>query len=433
MSVELEVDEEEYRFADRYVAARAWAIAAALVERLPGMRVSQVVDETGTPLLIVHDATEQERVQLDIVAWVLFGASSGRLQHLYWDEVFASRLEDVVERIVAATGLVLDDGSEPRRRVYRMIAQVLADGLADDPGWLAQGVRIAGEWPPETVDALAAFPSGEQVADAALAAALEGREHDEPVLFHEPLWVLRRALEPVVLLDASTGRLHLPDGTWGPVTAGVDTRLDHLDAPPAEAADVLDTAAAFRSLLAEQWACLRPPRTVDPNANLAPIRYGHVLAEAWRIVAAVLDAGAALRVVGPREAGDICRLVDEYGRTLLRLTDEGIVRYGPDPDVLDWWDVFAAPLPSGIPDRLLMRLPVGDEELSAAERGSALTHRHLAPVLARFIDDVAEWRLLYLAPHRWVVVRGLDLVVMVDEIDGEGCTARRCRGLLLTT
>src|SRR4051794_35017884 len=85
----LTTDDEVFRFADRYLAAQTWAIAAALTERHPELRASAVVNEVGAPLVIVHDELQLVQVQFDLLAWILFG---GGEQHLYWDEVFGHEL-----------------------------------------------------------------------------------------------------------------------------------------------------------------------------------------------------------------------------------------------------------------------------------------------------------------------------------------------------
>ncbi|MBO0898924.1 hypothetical protein J1G44_06205 [Cellulomonas sp. zg-ZUI199] len=423
MSVDLEVDEEEYRFADRYVAARAWALMAALVERLPGMRVSQVVDETGTPLLIVHDGTEQERIQLDMVAWVLFGAPSREIQHLYWDEVFATRLDDVVGRIVAATGPVVDDGATGRLPVYRLIARALAVGLADDAGWWVQQVRIAGEWSAETLEVLRGFAGGESVAEAALDAALAGAAHDEPVVFHEPLWVLRRGLDVVALLDASTGQAHVPGGLAHPA----DKLVREVEVEPHT------IGFFFRQVCAGQWGCLDPEPVVDPAVDLLPLHYGHVRAEAWRLVAALV-ARTDLQVVGPAARGEICRMTDLDGSVRLRMTTEG-VHVGGSPVVRDWWDVFAAPLASSVPDALVDELPrrgSPSRDASGAER----VHRFIARLLAAAVDDDGEWRVISHGEGGWAVLRGDDAVALLGE-DGndrhvdDGWTARMGAAVVL--
>src|SRR5690606_38719994 len=132
------------------------------------------------------------------------------------------------------------------------------------------------------------------------------------------------------------------------------------------------------------WSCLGLPTEVDPSIDLAPIRYGHVRAEAWRIVAALTGAGAAVRVVGPQRPGEICRMVDADGRTRVCLTDAGVFVDDPDVGVLDWWDVFAAPFPSSIPDVLLARLPVRGD--TASDPGATRAHRSIAQVLAAAVD-----------------------------------------------
>lgn len=420
MDPELEVD-EEYRFADRYVAARSWVLAAELADRLPGMRISHTVDEAGTPMLVVHDPTGRERVQLDLLGWVLFGASSGRIRHLYWDEVFASRLGDVVDQVVAGTGPVADDGQHERRAAYRLIARLLTQGLAEEQGWLAQNVRVAGAWSAETTWLVEQFATGRQVARDVLEAALDDLVTSDPACFHEPLWVLRRELQPVALVDTGTGRVHALDGTWHRAEDLLPRAADDLSVVPPDGRD-LTNALAFRHLLPEQWASLEPHPDVDPTVDLAPIRYGHVRAEAWRLVAAVVAGGADVRVVGPQTPGEICRLLDAHGRTRVCLTTAGVVVDSPGLAALDWWEVFAAPLASSVPDRLAEVLPMREH---GPDAGATEAYHLVATALAGAVDDDAEWRVLHVGGGRWVVVRMLEIVLVVDEREGEVVVGRR--------
>src|SRR6186997_1475259 len=87
--VSVDTDTEEFQFADRYLAAQTWAIAAALTGRHPDLRTSAVVNEVGAPLVIVHDDLQTVQVQFDLLAWILF---AGGEEHLYWDEVFGHEL-----------------------------------------------------------------------------------------------------------------------------------------------------------------------------------------------------------------------------------------------------------------------------------------------------------------------------------------------------
>ena len=218
-------------------------------------------------------------------------------------------------------------------------------------------------------------------------------------------------MEAVVLVDASTGRLHARDGSWR--DAADDERRAALDGGLGDAAE-LTNASAFREVLHQQWSCLERVEPVDPAVDVAPIRYGHVRAEAWRVVAALLAAGADVTVVGPRQLGELCRLVDREGRTRVCVTSDGMFVDDPDVLVIDWWDAFAAPFPSCVPERVAATLPTRVPDAHAVG-----VYRMLAQVLAAAVDDEAEWRVLHVAPGRWAVVRTLEIVVVLDERDGE--------------
>lgn len=198
--------------ADCFTLSRAWAIAAELVHRHPGLRISRVVDEEQNPLLLVHDESEATQIQFDLPYSVHY-VSGDDVRCLSWAEVFATRPAAVVEHLERAVGLGLPAPSlrpEPRALVYRVVASVLALGLDDDATWQAVHAHIH---PAEIdVDTFLRFPGGMDTAwryleEIRTRVALEGR-----IVFHQPVWALLRDVETVALLDTA-GRVHLPEGT----------------------------------------------------------------------------------------------------------------------------------------------------------------------------------------------------------------------------
>src|SRR6478736_4479676 len=100
-----DVDEVEYRFADRHLAARAWSIAAALCTRHPNLSIAMVHDQQ-VPLLIAFDPVTDVRVQFELVAWLGYvDDETGEFANLYWDQVFAASTHDVVAHLEEHTDL----------------------------------------------------------------------------------------------------------------------------------------------------------------------------------------------------------------------------------------------------------------------------------------------------------------------------------------
>ena len=209
MTVQLDV--QGYRFADRFVAARSWALIAGLVERNPELVVSAVVAPDRAPLLICHSPDERIRIQFDMVAWLLFGPVEGPHAHLYWDEVFAQDILWSILHVEAACGLVPSPRpATPRAVTYATIASLLAAGVDDEDTWQVRTVPLIAVTGGEA-EVLNLFPAASTVVDTILSTA-SNQPSDTTGLFHEPLWALWRAGEPVLLLDSSTGVAHLTTG-----------------------------------------------------------------------------------------------------------------------------------------------------------------------------------------------------------------------------
>ena len=140
--LELDTDVEEYRFADRHLAAQAWAIAAELVARHPDLRISHVVDEKGAPLLIVHDEPQLLHIQFDLVAWILYVKADGEHATLFWDQVFAYDTPATVVDLLedhTAIGRGTPDLGAPRALTYAAIAAAVRAGVDREDGCQATG------------------------------------------------------------------------------------------------------------------------------------------------------------------------------------------------------------------------------------------------------------------------------------------------------
>lgn len=108
-------------------------------------------------------------------------------------------------------------------------------------------------------------------------------------------------------------------------------------------------------------------------------------------------------------------MVDAEGNVRLRMTTDGVHVEGSS-EVRDWWDVFAAPLPTSIPDALLAELPRRPDDAEDT-RVVQRIHRFIARLLAAAVDDEEEWRVLLVSTNRWGVIRGDGLVAMLA-VDG---------------
>ncbi|GIG20973.1 hypothetical protein Cch01nite_16970 [Cellulomonas chitinilytica] len=214
MPVAEDVDLEEYRFADRHTAARSWAIAAALTRRHPDLLVNSVVDEEGAQLLIVHDASEQLRIQFDHVAWIQFNTSDGHVDHLYWDEVFAATTADVVDRIERATGLQKWTGADVPSVVmghapacHGTFATLLRAHAYSTPALTIRQVRCGPHEDDVESELLDRFECHGEIADAIDLYFSRCQEHGR---WYSPVWELAVDLEPVALVSTVTGHAFLP-------------------------------------------------------------------------------------------------------------------------------------------------------------------------------------------------------------------------------
>lgn len=189
--------------ADRFTLARAWWIAGRLARRHPGFLVSRVVDEEEqVPLLLLHDEPATTRVQFDLPAWIRLG--EGVDEVLTWPEVFAqSDPLAVVRRIerTTALGAPREDSATSTSFTYELIACVLAAGLDSSSSWQALPVDLdindphSCDW-----DLIETFKGGRHVATRLMSKALQSARAGGPQVFHQPLWVMLRDLEPVALL-----------------------------------------------------------------------------------------------------------------------------------------------------------------------------------------------------------------------------------------
>ena len=66
------MDEEEYRFADRFALQQSWRIASELVRRHPEMTVSRLENPEQIPIIIVHAGPVGVRVQFDLTGGIKF-------------------------------------------------------------------------------------------------------------------------------------------------------------------------------------------------------------------------------------------------------------------------------------------------------------------------------------------------------------------------
>jgi hypothetical protein len=221
------VDVEEYRFADRHTAARAWTIAAALTARHPDLLVNSVVGDDGAAQLVVHDAAEQLTVQLDRVAGVVFHQPNGRVDHLPWDQVFASTTARIVRRLEHGSALrpwagsvrLPDVAQRSAPICHEAIATVLRANVDTAHSWTVRQVRCGPHEEQVETGLIARFDPERMLGDAV-------RDYFERCVAHgwwySPVWELSRDLEPVCLVETDTGRAFLPDGdrvglrTFGP-------------------------------------------------------------------------------------------------------------------------------------------------------------------------------------------------------------------------
>lgn len=246
-----EVDTEEYRFADRHTAARAWAIAADLCDGNPTLRIASVVNEERIPLLIVHDPTTDQRIQFDMVAWILFADHDGRLHTLYWDQVFAMSHSDVVEHIRNVAGLCPYGYAQfplslPHVRTYQTVAALLRSGVHDRDGWQIRQVTASPHDPANTDHDLLDLFYGSDHLWTVLVNDLHHQIDNGATRYLEPVWCLYRGLEPIALANTI-------DGTWytrhhAIVTTAISIR--------AALADIL--AATFELPIAEPRRLRRP-------------------------------------------------------------------------------------------------------------------------------------------------------------------------------
>ncbi len=213
--LEYEPDEVDWEPADRFTLARAWWTAAQLVRRHPDLTVSRVVDPDQVPLLIVHDAAETTRIQFDMPAWIQYLTPSG-LRRITWAEVYAQAdPRAIVRTIETETGLgaTIDAGDTPKVLTYRTIAAALALGLDSAATWQAVPAPIDVADPDRTDwDLFDTFPNGRALAGRVIDAALHRAQTEGAFVFHQPVWVLLRDLEPVALLHADDGSVHTETG-----------------------------------------------------------------------------------------------------------------------------------------------------------------------------------------------------------------------------
>ena len=249
--LELDTDVEEYHFADRHIAAQAWAIAAELVARHPDLRISHVVNEDGAPLLIVHDEPQLLHIQFDLVAWILFINVDGEQATLYWDRVFAydapATVVDLLEDYTAI-GRGTPDLDAPRALTYAVIAAAVRAGVDREVGYQARPVVFSLQDPNlADSDVIDQFPTGGLLAHkvAARFETLNEEAGDLLWLYHEPIWALWAATTPLALLDSDTAEAHtrlgplsLPDWHAAHETiSAVATRLIDLAETEPEATD----------------------------------------------------------------------------------------------------------------------------------------------------------------------------------------------------
>src|SRR5690554_5545192 len=81
-------DEGRYRFADRFVLAESWRIAAEVTSRHPELRVSRVQDEDKNPLLLLHKGATGWRAQFDLFSGIGYEREGDFRRHS-WLTVFA--------------------------------------------------------------------------------------------------------------------------------------------------------------------------------------------------------------------------------------------------------------------------------------------------------------------------------------------------------
>ncbi|MDQ0376001.1 TY-Chap2 family putative peptide chaperone [Cellulomonas humilata] len=212
MDVLDDVETEEYRFADRHTAARAWAIAADLCERDDRLRIVSVINEERVPLLIVYDPVTDLRIQFDMVAWILIPDPDGQLHCLYWDQVFAMEHDDVVEHIRTVALLrryayLPPSPMAPHVLTYLTFASLLRAGVHDRDGWQIRLVTAAPHDPDTTDDDLLDLFAGKDHLWTILEEDLDEQIQHGATRYVEPVWCLYRGLEPVALTNTI-------DGTW---------------------------------------------------------------------------------------------------------------------------------------------------------------------------------------------------------------------------
>ena len=216
------MDEEEYRFADRFALQQSWRIASDLVRRHPEMTVSRLENPEQIPIIIVHAGPVGVRVQFDLTGGIKF-LEDQQVQRIDWLDVFAaSDATTTLETIERRVGLGVPTSAvtmTKRSLVYDVIATILALKLDDQRAWQVLPLTLLtsdSATLEATFDSMADFSTAGAAADDYLDEIHKLVEYsaDSTSMFrwHEPLWLLLRDLEPVAVLDEA-GFAHLVDGT----------------------------------------------------------------------------------------------------------------------------------------------------------------------------------------------------------------------------
>lgn len=211
-------DEDRYHFADRFVLAESWRIAAEVVTRHPELRISRVEDRDQNALLLLHKDATGWRAQFDLFDGIGYERDGEYRRHT-WLTVFAQHDPlTVVKRLQVASGLRIipaKRGETGHSSAYQAIAAVLGQQVSSTSTWQAIPVRLIDSEDLRTDAALlSAFPTARHAADVYVAAALQQFERNEAIVgyWHEPLWSLHQGFEVRAVVDEA-GWVHLPSGT----------------------------------------------------------------------------------------------------------------------------------------------------------------------------------------------------------------------------
>ncbi|MGV9195100.1 hypothetical protein ACQ143_12215 [Microbacterium sp. MC2] len=226
-------EEGRYHFADRFVLAESWRIAAEVVSRHPELRISRVEDGDQNALLLLHRGATGWRAQFDLFSGIGY-EHGGEYRRHSWLTVFSQHDPlAVIKRLQVASGLRIipaKRGETGHSSAYQAIASILGLHVSSRSTWQAIPVRLFdGQDVKSDTAALSEFPSAMHAADDYIAAAVhdfQSSSDDLVVYWHEPLWFLYEGFQVRAIVDEA-GWVHVTGGA-----SPIDIRATHAACGP---------------------------------------------------------------------------------------------------------------------------------------------------------------------------------------------------------